>query len=65
MIKVKTGKVDNTREGQYEFDTGAQVHTTNELWRLHDKKPGATITACNGTKTTAEFEGTLYMIHNK
>ena len=31
MIKVKTGKVDNTREGQYEFDTGAQVHTTNEL----------------------------------
>jgi hypothetical protein len=61
---IKAGKVDNIRNGQYEFDTGAQVHTTNELWRLRDRKsPGATITACNGTKTTAEFEGTLYMIH--
>ena len=60
---IKAGKVHN-RTGQYEFDTGAQVHTTNELWRLTDLRPGRTITACNGTKTTAVHEGTLKMEHN-
>ena len=62
---IKAGKLNN-RTGQYEFDTGAQVHTTNELWRLQKDslKPGRTITACNGTKTTAIYEGTLKMKHN-
>ena len=62
---IKAGKVNN-RIGQYEFDTGAQVHTTNELWRLDPEslRPGRTITACNGTKTTATHEGTLRMRHN-
>ena len=62
---IKAGKV-NSRTGQYEFDTGAQVHTTNELWRLEQGtlRPGKTITACNGTKTTAVHEGTLRMKHN-
>ena len=34
------------------------------MWRLTDLKPGRTITACNGTKTTALHEGTLKMHHN-
>ena len=61
---IKAGKITNNRAGQYEFDTGAQVHTTNELWRLSDLKPGRTIIACNGTKTTATYEETLKMTHN-
>ena len=61
---IKAGRINN-RTGQYEFDTGAQVHTTNELWRLTDLKPGRTITACNGTKTTALYEGTFRMRHNE
>ena len=60
---IKAGKINN-RVNQYEFDTGAQVHTTNELWRLSNLRPGKTITACNGTKTTAVHEGTLKMKHN-
>ena len=61
---IKAERINN-RTGQYEFDTGAQVHTTNKLWRLTNLKPGRTITACNGTKTTALHEGTLRMRHNK
>ena len=66
VYMIKAGKVNKNRAGQYEFDTGAQVHTTNELWRLNLKtlRPGKTITACNGTKTTALHEGTLEMNHN-
>ena len=64
VYMIKAGKISNDRTGQYEFDTGAQVHTTNELWRLTDLRPGKTITACNGTKTTALQEGTLKMKHN-
>ena len=64
MIRASRTKHDRT--GQYEFDTGAQVHTTNELWRLDPTtlRLGKTITACNGTKTTALHEGTLRMRHN-
>ena len=61
---IRAGKIEQNRTGQYEFDTGAQVHTTNELWRLTDLRPGKTITACNGTKTTAIHEGTLKIKHN-
>ena len=63
---IRAGKINRDRTGQYEFDTGAQVHTTNELWRLDSTtlRPGKTITACNGTKTTALHEGTLRMKHN-
>ena len=63
---IKAGKLTNNRVGQYQFDTAAQVHTTNELWPLDPEslRPGRTITACNGTKTTAIHEGTLKMKHN-
>ena len=64
---IKAGKVKKDRTGQYEFDTGAQVHTTNELWRLDPQslRLGKTITACNGTKTTTLHEGMLRMYHNE
>ena len=51
------------KHGYYEYDTGAQVHTTNELWRLTNGTPGITITAANGTQTKAECSGTLNMTH--
>ena len=62
---IRASRIEQDRTGCYEFDTGAQVHTTNELWRLTDLRPGRTITACNGTKTTALHEGTLKMIYNR
>ena len=62
---IRASRIEHDRTGQYEFDTGAQVHTTNELWRLTDLRPGRTITACNGTKTTAIHEGTFRMRHNE
>ena len=65
IYMIKAGRTSNNRFGQYEFDTGAQVHTTNELWRLSDLRPGKTITACNGTKTTALHEETLKMRYNE
>ena len=48
---IWAGQINQNRTGQYEFDKSAQVHTTNELWRLDQKilHPGKTITACNGT----------------
>ena len=61
---IKASKIAPSRKGHYEFDTGAQVHTTNELWRLSDLRPGKIITACNGTTTQATYEGTLRMQHN-
>ena len=63
---IRANRTKQKRTGQYEFDTGAQVHATNELWRLDPQslKPGKTITVCNGTKTTAIHEGTLTMTHN-
>ena len=51
------------KHGYYEYDTGAQVHTTNELWHLTNQSPGITITAANGTRTKAECSGTLNMTH--
>ena len=51
------------KHGYYEYDTGAQVHTTNELWRLTNRTPEITITAANGTRTKAEYSGTLSMTH--
>ena len=60
---IRASRIEQDKTGQYQFDTGAQVHTTNELWRLTDLKPRKTITACNGTKTTATHEGTLKMRH--
>ena len=51
------------KHGYYEYDTGAQVHTTTELWRLTNRTPGITITAANGTRTKAECSGTLTMTH--
>ena len=57
------GRVKRQNAGWYEFDTGAQAHTTNEKWRLTDIRPGQNITGFNGTTTTSECSGTMTMRH--
>ena len=57
------GRVKRQNAGWYEFDTGAQAHTTNERWRLTDIKLGQNITGFNGTTTTSECSGTMTMRH--
>ena len=51
---IKIGRVKRQNSGWYEFDTGAQAHTTNEKWRLSNIQPGRNITGFNGTTTTSE-----------
>ena len=60
---LRIGRVKRQNAGWYEFDTGAQAHTTNEKWRLTDLKPGQNITGFNGTTTTSECSGTMTMKH--
>lgn len=49
------------KHGYYDCNTGAQVHTPNELWRLTNPTPESTITAANKTRTKAECSRTLFM----
>ena len=56
---LRIGKIKSQIAGWYEFDTGAQAHTTNEKWRLTDLKPGRNITGLNGTTIPSECEGTM------
>ena len=58
---LRIGKVKRQNSGWYEFDTGAQAHTTNEKWRLSNIQPGRNITGFNGTTTTSECQGTMTM----
>ena len=37
---IRVGKLKRQNSGWYEFDTGAQAHTTNEKWRLNNIQPG-------------------------
>ena len=60
---LRVGRVKRQNAGWYEFDTGAQAHTTNEKWRLTDIKLGQNITGFNGTTTTSECSGTMTMRH--
>ena len=61
---IRVGKLKRQNSGWYEFDTGAQAHTTNEKWRLSNIQPGRNITGFNGTTTTSECQGTMSMRHN-
>ena len=61
---IRVGKLKRQNSGWYEFDTGAQAHTTNEKWRLNNIQPGRNITGFNGTTTTSECQGTMIMRHN-
>ena len=61
---IRVGKLKRQNSGWYEFDTGAQAHTTNEKWRLNNIQPGRNITGFNGTTTTSECQGTMTMRHN-
>ena len=61
---IRVGKLKRQNSGWYEFDTGAQAHTTNEKWRLSNIQPRRNITGFNGTTTTSECQGTMTMRHN-
>ena len=63
MIKA-TGSV--RRPGWYEYNTGAQVHTTNEQNRLLNAKPytGVGIQGHDGHTTKAELIGDIELPHN-
>ena len=62
---IKIGRVKRQNSGWYEFDTGAQAHTTNEKWRLSNIQPGRNTSGFNGTTTTSECQGTMIMRHNE
>ena len=64
IFMIRVGKLRRQNSGWYEFDTGAQAHTTNEKWRLSNIMPGRNITGFNGTTTTSECKGTMTMKHN-
>ena len=62
---VSIYKLTNNRTGWYEFDSGAQAHTTNELDRLVDKKISiVTVNGHDGHTTQAQYEGNIYLPHN-
>ena len=58
---IRFGRTKRQNAGWYEFDTGAQAHTTNEKWRLTNLKTGQNITGFNGTTTTSECSGPMTM----
>ena len=50
------------KTGWYEFDSGAQAHTTNELHRLTNKQPSTVmVTDHDGNITTPEYKGDIYL----
>ena len=63
---VKINKVGNGRTEWYEYDTGAQVHTTNEAHRLLNPQPcNATIQGHDGHNTKAELIGNIELPEDK
>ena len=64
--RVRMTKTSATSEyeqnGWFEFDSGAQAHTTYQEWRLINKHPTtATITSSNRTRTQAKWEGEVIL----
>ena len=55
----------NNRIGWYEYDTGAQTHTTNEKWRLTNPQPYTNgVQGHDGHITQAELIGDISLPHN-
>ena len=55
----------NNRKGWYEYDTGAQTHTTNEKWRLTNPQPYTNgVQGHDGHITQAELIGDIVLPHN-
>ena len=69
-ICKRTKKIPTTIDpkgysGWYEFNLGAQAHTTNELHRLIDKQPStAKVIGHDRSITTPEFKGDIYLSNN-
>ena len=57
--------MNSLKKGWYEFDSGAQAHTTNELHRLIDKRQStAKVMGHDGSTTTPVYEEDIYLPHN-
>ena len=64
-IHVVTIKLISHKNGWYEFDSGAQAHTTNELHRLVDKRTSSVlVSGHDGHSTKAQYERDIYLPHN-
>ena len=64
MVKINN-LTTSSRNGWYEYDTGAQVHTTNEKHRLINPRPCNTgIQGHDGHSTQAELIGDIELPHN-
>ena len=65
MIKIAGQATQGTRKGWYEYDTGAQTHTTNEKWRLINSRPYPQgVQGHDGHITQAELIGDIALPHN-
>ena len=64
MLKV-AGQISENRKGWYEYDTGAQTHTTNEKRRLINPRPYTNgVQGHDGHITKAELIGDILLPHN-
>lgn len=64
MLKI-AGQISTTRQGWYEYDTGAQTHTTNEKERLiNPREYNNGVQGHDGHITQAELIGDISLPHN-
>ena len=64
IIKIAGQTSSNQRKGWYEYDTGAQTHTTNEKWRLTNPRPyNNGVQGHDGHITQAELIGDITLPH--
>ena len=63
QINIITRISTLAKHGFIEYDTGAQVYTTKELWRLTNRTPEITITPANGNRTKVQCSETLNMTY--
>ena len=65
MLKIAGQTSSNQRKGWYEYDTGAQTHTTNEKWRLANPQIyNNGVQGYDGHITQAELIGDIILPHN-
>ena len=64
MLKIAGQTPSSQRKGWYEYDTGAQTHTTNEKWRLTNPQPyNNGVQGHDGHITQAELIGDITLPH--
>ena len=65
MLKIDGQVLPNQRKGWYEYDTGAQTHTTNEKERLINLRPDNDgLQGHDGHIAQAELIGDISLPHN-